>query len=224
MTPLIVIVEDDIAIQSYLRKLLLDAGYAVRAFGTGAGALESIEEQLPDLVLLDLQLPDIQGESLCRDIRKLSNDLPIIILTAKDQIADKLQSFNLGADDYITKPFIADELFARIKAKLRLKNTDDQIIKVGDLLINQHEVTVTKNGKLIPLTPQEFKLLVFLAQNKPNVLSRDVILSRVWSYADEVESRVVDVYIGYLRKKIDVPFGTKYIRSVRGFGYSIQDE
>src|SRR5579872_1901258 len=211
----ILVVEDDTAIQEFLRELLLDNGYAVETALDGVQALNLIKKSQPDLVILDLGLPNVAGEAVCTEIRKKYPDLPIVILTAKDDVTDIIKGLNLGADDYITKPFIADELLARIKARLR--HGEDVKLQVADLELNNKTFEVKRSGKLIQLSPHEFKLLQYLISNKGRVLTREMILNRVWLYSYEVDTRVVDVYIGYLRKKIDSDYKKKLIHSVRGF-------
>ena len=223
MTDMVLIVEDDKGLQKYLRELLLDNGYAVQTASDGVSALESLTKSEPDVVVLDLGLPSISGEAVCQEIRKHNKNLPIIILTAKDGITDIVQGLNLGADDYITKPFVADELLARIKARLRKNGDNEAVLKIADLELNTQTMEVRRAEKIIQLTPQEFKLLQYLMSNKGRILSREMILSRIWLYSADVETRVVDVYIGYLRKKIDTGFSKKLIHSIRGFGYVVKE-
>lgn len=223
MTQKILIVEDDKEFKTYLKDLLTKNGFLVDGVSKGAEALKYIEKATPDLILLDLNLPDMTGEAVCMELRKLFPSLPLIILTAKTDITDKLQGFNVGADDYITKPIVPAELIARVKARLRQEKNGNGVLKVGDLTLDPQKVEVTRAGKKINLTPQEFKLLEYLMSNPGQVLRREMILNRIWSYALHVESRVVDVYIGYLRKKIDGGFEKKLIQSVRGFGYTIKE-
>ncbi|HZE87678.1 MAG TPA: response regulator transcription factor [Methylomirabilota bacterium] len=223
MTPMILIVEDDKGLQKYLKELLLDNGYAVNVASDGIAALEYLKKTQPDMIVLDLGLPTMSGEAVCQEVRKKNKDLPIIILTAKDSVTDIVQGLNLGADDYITKPFIADEFLARIKARLRKQGGTESIMQVGDLELDSKTMEVKRHGKMIQLTPQEFKLLQYLMSNKGRILTRDMILSRIWLYSSDVETRVVDVYIGYLRKKIDSGYPKPLIHSVRGFGYVIKE-
>jgi DNA-binding response OmpR family regulator len=223
MAAMILIVEDDKGLQKYLKELLLDNGYAVQTASDGIIALEYLKKNEPDIVVLDLGLPTMSGEAVCQEIRKKNKDLPIIILTAKDAINDIVQGLNLGADDYMTKPFIADEFLARIKARLRKQGTTDSILKVADLELDSKTMEVKREGKQIQLTPQEFKLLQYLMSNKGRILTREMILSRIWLYSSDVETRVVDVYIGYLRKKIDSDKQKKLLHSIRGFGYVIKE-
>lgn len=219
----ILVVEDDKGLQKYLKELLLDNGYAVNAVGDGIGALEYFQKTVPDLMVLDLGLPTMSGETVCQEVRKKYKDLPIIILTAKDSITDIVKGLNFGADDYITKPFVADEFLARIKARLRKQGENDSILKIADLELDSRTLEVKRQGKIIQLTPQEYKLLQYLMSNKGRILTREMILSRIWLYSSDVETRVVDVYIGYLRKKVDTGFEKQLLHSVRGFGYMIKE-
>lgn len=223
MTNTILIVEDDNGLQKYLKELLLDNSYSVQSASDGIQALNTISKTEPDLVILDLGLPNMGGEAVCMEIRKKYPDLPVIILTAKDSVSDIVQGLNLGADDYITKPFVADELLARIKARLRTTGSQDTKLKVGDLELDNKSLEVKRKDKLIQLTPQEFKLLQYLMSNKGRILTREMILNRVWLYSPDIETRVVDVYMGYLRKKVDNGTDHKLLRSIRGFGYMIKE-
>lgn len=223
MTQSILVVEDDKGLQKYLRELLLDNGYAVQIAGDGITALDSLTKTQPDLVVLDLGLPNMSGETVCLEVRKKYKDLPVIILTARDSISDIVQGLNLGADDYITKPFVADEFLARIKARLRRQGDSDALLKVADLELNNKTLEVKREGQTIQLTPQEFKLLQYLMNNKGRILTREMILNRIWLYSSDVETRVVDVYMGYLRKKIDNNHPKKLLHSIRGFGYVIKE-
>lgn len=223
MRPLIFIVEDDPESAVLLKDLLIQHDYVVQTYEKGAQLLKSLEKTQPDLIILDLVLPDIDGESLCVEVRKSLPELPIIILTAKSTVAEKVQGLNLGADDYVTKPFNSEELLARVKTRLRGSSVSKKNLKIADLEMDLEKIQVMRSGKTIQLTPQEFKLLKYLIENKGVVLSREMILNRIWDYSLEVESRVVDVYMGYLRKKIDSGSNKKLIQSVRGFGYTIKD-
>ncbi len=223
MVQTILVVEDDKGVQKYLRELLLDNGYGTQVSADGIDALEKLKKIEPDAVVLDLGLPKMSGEAVCMEIRKKYPDLPIIILTAKDSINNVVEGLNLGADDYMTKPFVGDELLARLKARLRHSVSSDEILQVDDLTLNTKTMEVKRGNKQIQLTPQEYKLLEYLMSNKTRVLTREMILNRIWLYASEVETRVVDVYMGYLRKKIDTGYEKKLLKSVRGFGYMMKD-
>lgn len=223
MVQTVLVVEDDKGLQKYLKELLLDNGYAVHTASDGIAALDYFKKSEPDIMVLDLGLPTMSGEAVCQEVRKKHKDLPIIILTAKDSITDIVQGLNIGADDYITKPFVADEFLARIKARLRKQENAEASLKVADLELDSKTMEVKRNGKPIQLTPQEFKLLQYLMTNKGRILTREMILSRIWLYSSDVETRVVDVYMGYLRKKVDNGNNKKLLHSVRGFGYMIKE-
>ncbi len=220
----ILVVEDDQAIREYLKDLLSDNGYVVTTTSSGLKALSILEKSPADLLLLDLGLPDIAGESVCIECKKRFPDLRIIILTAKVGVNNIVYGLESGADDYIMKPFTSEELLARIVARLRRTDNEENLITIGDLQINAQTFSASRNNKSIELTPQEFKLLHFLAINKNKVLTREVILSKLWFFSPDVDTRVVDVYIGYLRKKIDRGHKIKLINSVRGFGYMIRSQ
>lgn len=216
----ILIVEDDKNISGYLEESLKEAGYRTKVTSDGAVALNYIKETPPDLILLDLGIESISGETVCTEVKKSFPDLPIIILTAKDSKKEIVHGLDLGADDYLPKPFDTDELLARIRA--RLKQTVNPQLILEDLILNTHTMEVTRSGKPISLTAKEFKLLEYLLLNRGTVLSRETILDHIWMYSPDIESRVVDVYIGYLRKKVDGGFPVKLIKSIRGFGYTIR--
>lgn len=219
----ILVVEDDADLGLYLKMFLSEKGYTVKLLTDGAAAIKQIENNRPDLVILDLGLPKIGGETVCRESKKIYPDLPIIILTARDGTSNIVKGLNIGADDYVAKPFESEELLARISAAMRAYNTQTNKLVVADLELDAVSITVKRGTKTIKLTSQEFKLLEYLMSNKNRVLSRDLILNRIWDNWSEVETRVVDVYIGYLRKKIDTGFKKKLIQSVRGFGYLIKE-
>jgi DNA-binding response OmpR family regulator len=223
MSANVLIVEDDKPLQKYLKELLLDNGYSVTLASDGVEAIANLEKVEPDLVVLDLGLPKMSGESVCREIRERFPQIRVIILTAKDSVADVVQGLQLGADDYMTKPFVADVFLARIEARLRRMQGSDSKLAVGDLEMDTVSHTVKRGDKEISLTPQEYKLLHYMMMNKGRVLTRDMILNRIWLFSPDIETRVVDVYVGYVRKKIDSGFSKKLIQSVRGFGYVIKE-
>ncbi|MBI4100003.1 response regulator transcription factor [Candidatus Microgenomates bacterium] len=218
----VLVIEDDNGVRTYLRELLLDNGYNCQLASDGASGLVVAEKLPPDLVILDLGLPNMSGETVCQELRKSFPKLPIIILTAKDGTANVIAGFNLGADDYVTKPFVGSELLARIKARLKPGGADQKVLKVADLELDPKTLEVKRGKKQITLTRHEFELLKYLMTNPDQVLSREMILNRVWSYSPDVESRVVDIYIGYLRKKIDKGHNKPLLHSNRGFGYSLK--
>lgn len=216
----ILVVEDDKNIQEFLEQSLKDAQYRVKTTADGAKALSIIKDGLVDLVVLDLGIESVSGESVCIQSKKLFPKLPIIILTAKNASQDVVRGLDIGADDYISKPFEIDEVLARVRT--RLKQQSGAEIKIEDLTINSSSMEVKRGDREISLTAKEFKLLEYLMLNKGAVLSRETILDHVWLYSPEIDTRVVDVYIGYLRKKIDEGYEKKLIKSLRGFGYTIR--
>ncbi|HHW19041.1 MAG TPA: response regulator transcription factor [Firmicutes bacterium] len=224
--PRILVVEDEASLARFLQLELNHEGYQVEIARDGYEALARINETGWDLILLDLMLPGLEGFEVCRRVREKS-DVPIIMLTARDAMRDKIKGLDMGADDYITKPFAVEELLARIRARLRRAGTqrlnEDKLI-VSDLVICRKTRQVTRGGKTIPLTRREFDLLAFLAENAGIVLSRETILNRVWGFDYYGNTNVVDVYIRYLRAKIDEPFPTRLLHTVRGVGYTLREE
>lgn len=224
MQYVIVSIEDDQDLGEYVQTVLNDAGYIVHLSPDGVSGLKLVRSVAPDLVLLDLHLPNIHGESILKDLQNEFPTLPVVILTAQDTPHDVARGLNLGAQDYITKPFSPEELVARVKARLRANGQAVNTLKVADLEVDLNTHSVKRGDHPIELTPQEFKLLCFLMNNVNQVLSRESILSRIWATSPDIETRVVDVYVGYLRKKIDKDFDQKLIQSVRGFGYIMKDD
>ena len=222
----ILIVEDERQIARFLQIDLEKAGFQTAIEKNGKRAYERIIQEKYDLVLLDVMLPDMDGLEICRRVRELS-DIPIIMLTARDEIKDKVEGLNFGADDYVTKPFSADEVLARIRRILKRRNEEprkeENRLIVGNLILYPDRYEVTCKGELVELTHKEFELLQYLVENKPNVLSRDQILQRVWGYDFLGNTNVVDVYISYLRTKIDEKYKEKHIHTVRGVGYVIRN-
>ena len=222
----ILIVDDEKNIRDLLKFNLENEGYETIEAKDGEEALEKVQENI-DLVILDLMLPEIDGLNVCKQIRndEKTGDLPIIMLTAKSEDIDRIIGLELGADDYVTKPFNTRELIARIKALLRrismsrgYEKEDKKIIKVNDLMINIKNHTVKVNDNEIPMTPKEFDLLVFLIRNDDQVFTRDTLLSKIWGYEFSGDTRTVDVHIRRLRKKI----GKDLIKTVRGVGYKFE--
>ncbi len=224
MVSKILVIEDETELREFLRQFLLENNYSVDVASNGAGGIGYIKKNKPDIVILDLGLPDIDGNSVCVEIKKEYPDLPVIILTARHTTEEVVNGLNYGADDYVTKPFSKEELLARIKARLRNNDKIENELKVGDLVLNRSSMEVRRGNRLISLTKTEFDLLEFLMVSKGKVLTRETILNRIWLYSPDIESRVVDVYVGYLRKKIDAGSSKKLIQSVRGFGYTIKED
>ena len=223
----IMIVEDEKRIARFLQMELEHEGFETESEENGRRAYERIVQEQYDLVLLDIMLPDMDGLEVCRRVREIS-DVPIIMLTAKDDIEDKVSGLDIGADDYITKPFAIQELLARVRAAIRIHkanemgNRDERVLAVKDLVLYPGRYEVRVKGELVELTKKEYSLLEYMLRNKPNVLTRDQILQEVWGYDYVGDTNVVDVYIRYLRAKIDERFDDKYIHTVRGVGYAIK--
>lgn len=223
----IFIVEDERKIARFLQMELEHEGFQTATEGNGRRAFERIVQEEYDLVLLDIMLPDMDGLEICRQVRQLS-DIPIIMLTAKDEIEDKVKGLDIGADDYLTKPFAIQELFARIRAALRKHaptktEPEGEMLVVKNLVLYPSRYEVLVDGTTVELTKKEYSLLEYLLRNKRQVLTRDQILQKVWGYDYVGDTNVVDVYIRYLRAKLDDHFNEKYIYTVRGVGYVIKD-
>ena len=220
----ILVIDDEPAIRDLLEIILSREMYEVRTAADGKSGLSLLKAFSPDLVILDLMLPDMSGHEVCREIG-LHYKVPIIMLTAKNDIVDKVVGLELGADDYITKPFDSRELIARIKALLRrLGNSDthQDVICHLDLQLNTANKTLLKNGLSIALTPREYELLELFVKNPSRVFSREELLSKAWGYDFMGDSRAVDIYVTRLRKKIEAdPSNPKYIVTAYGFGYRL---
>ncbi len=222
----IIIVEDDQRVSDFLQRGLTEEGFNVTVTRNGHSALEFCELYNFDLMILDLMIPGINGIDVCKTLRNNGNSMSIIMLTARDALDSRLQGFNAGADDYISKPFAFEELLARIRAILRRnqQKLQNEIIKVGviELDIYRHKVSV--NGKNIDLTSKEFRLLEFLIRNKGRVLSHALILQDVWEIDSYPDTNIIDVYIHRLRKKLGFGKENTYIRTIRGSGYLLSDQ
>lgn len=220
----ILIIEDDPKINRYLQLELQHEGYSIDIAKDGREGVKKWNNHNYNLILLDLMIPKISGEEVCKEIRKTSK-IPILILTAKDKTFSKIKLLDLGADDYITKPFVIGELFARIRVALRNKNdfTDSKYLTYSSLKLDIKEKVVYKNKVVINLTKTELNLIHYLILNREIVLSREQILSNVWGFDYFGGEKIVDVYIQSLRKKIDRD-PKKLIHTVRGFGYILKEE
>lgn len=220
----ILIIEDEKKIRRFLQLELEHEGYFVTAAEDGEEGVEKFRKDYYDLILLDLMMPKLSGEEVCRIIRKES-EIPIIVLTAKDQILNKVELLDMGADDYLTKPFEIEELFARMRVAFRNKKDfgTNNFLNYYSLKVDVKGKKVFKNDKEIHLTKKEYNLLYLFILNKEIVVSRDKILEDVWGYDYEGEDKIVDVYINALRKKIDTE-DEKYIHTSRGFGYILKKE
>ena len=224
----VLIVEDEAKLSRFVELELKHEGYDVVIASDGRKAIEVFEEEAPDIILLDLMLPGLSGIEVCRRIRKTSA-VPIIMITAKGETMDKVMGLDSGADDYITKPFAIEEVFARIRVALKHKRkdadtSDENRLKVRNLTLDLGSRTVRLDDNNIELTKREFDLLAFLVKNKNIVISREQILNKVWGYNYFGETNVVDVYIRYLRTKIDDKYNQKFIHTIRGVGYYVKDD
>jgi DNA-binding response OmpR family regulator len=224
MNAKILIVEDEEKLARFIELELGYEGYDVTKAFDGRNGLELAEPGAFDLVLLDIMLPGISGLEVLRRLRR-GTSMPVILLTARDSVVDKVQGLDVGADDYITKPFAIEELLARIRAALRKSApASPEVLNVGGLCLDAARRTVTISGEPVSLTKKEFDLLHELMKNKGIVLSRETLLERVWGFDFAGETNAVDVYIRFLREKIDEAHGFRMIRPVRGVGYVIKDE
>jgi two-component system alkaline phosphatase synthesis response regulator PhoP len=232
MNERILVVDDEQSIVTLIEYNLSKAGFRVVTANDGPEAIEKAEEMTPDLIVLDLMLPGMDGLEVCRHLRQKRSGIPIIMVTARDDELDKVLGLELGADDYMTKPFSPRELTARVKSILRRVQHFDQAvlspesnpIKVGELVIYPEKFEVMVRSKRIEITPKEFELLVYLANHKSRVLTREQLLNAVWNFDFSGDTRIVDVHISHLREKIEA--NTKeplYIKTVRGLGYKLEN-
>ena len=221
----LLIVEDEPNLLSILRKGLSEKNNEVSVALDGTTALEMILNHNFDVVILDIMLPDINGIEICRRLRAMKNFVPILLLTALGTTENIVTGLNSGADDYLVKPFKFSELEARIAALARRSSQEhrpNSLIQIEDLEIDNRAKSVKRNGETIQLTAKEFKLLYYLASNAGNILSRENILENVWDINFDMNTNVVDVYINYLRNKIDKPYSNKLIQTIKGLGYIIK--
>ena len=220
----ILIIEDEVKISRFIELELKYEGYNVDQSYDGRDGLEKALKGDFDLIILDVMLPSLNGMEVLRRLRQ-STEVPVIMLTAKDQITDKVMGLDIGADDYMTKPFAIEELLARIRVALKRHSSDTTkttILKIGELELDLEKYTVCFNEEIIELTKREFDLLKYLIENKSIVLTRDKILEKVWGYDYLGDTNIVDVYIRYLRTKIDEKYNTKFIHTIRGVGYQLK--
>ena len=217
----ILLVEDDRSIAGFVEPELEHLGFSVRCAYDGHAGIEEAQAFGPALIILDIMLPGLDGVGVLKKLRQGGSTVPVIMLTARDTTLDKVHSLDSGADDYLAKPFDIEELLARIRALLR-RAEGDEILRVADLEINTSTREVRRADREIELTAREHELLEFMARNPRRVLSRDLLLSRVWDEELGLTTNLVDVYIGYLRKKVDAPGEERLIRTVRGAGYALK--
>ncbi|NOV02903.1 response regulator transcription factor [Paenibacillus planticolens] len=227
----ILLIEDEERIARVLKLELEHEGYEVHTQSDGRTGLDAaLSEPEWDLILLDVMLPELSGLEVLRRIRQVNAILPIILLTARDAVSDRVSGLDQGANDYVTKPFATVELLARIRSLLRQRSLQDQpaeepySLKIDDLTMDLKSRSVVREGAAIELTPTEFELLRFLIQHQDEVMTREQIISEVWGYDFVGDTNVVDVYIRYLRQKVDKPFSSKLIQTIRGVGYLMKAE
>jgi DNA-binding response OmpR family regulator len=218
----VLVIEDNRSIAKFVELELKHRYFAVRCAHDGQEALQELEGFRPELVVLDIMLPRIDGVGVLKRIRQGGDRVPVIMLTARDTTLDKVHSLNHGADDYLTKPFQIEELVARIRALLR-RVEGDEILRVGNLEVHTATREIWRGDREIQLTYREYELLEFMAKHPRRVLSRDFLLSRVWEQEFGIPTNVVDVYVGYLRKKVDADGEPKLIHTVRGAGYTLKE-
>lgn len=222
----ILVVDDEQMLTDLLSMALKMEGWQVRTAGNGHEALQAAKEFRPDALVLDVMMPDLDGMTVLQRLRQAGDDVPVLFLTAKDAVSDRVAGLTAGGDDYVTKPFSLEEVVARLRALMRRAGTahaaeDAPILRVGDLTLNEDSHEVERDGTQIELTATEFELLRFLMRNERRVVSKAQILDRVWSYDFGGRSSVVELYISYLRKKIDAG-REPLIHTVRGVGYMIK--
>lgn len=233
MSKVILVVEDEVSIATLLKYNLEKAGYEVLLAHDGKEGLDLAIEKSPDLMLLDLMLPTMDGMEICKELRSQKKNTPIIMLTARDDEFDKVLGLELGADDYMTKPFSPREVTARVKAVLRRftssveteqEELDNKTLQFGKLVVYPERFEAFLDGQTLEFTPKEFELLVYLLENKNRVLTRDQLLSAVWNYDFAGDTRIVDVHISHLREKIEENSRKpKFIKTIRGIGYKFEE-
>jgi len=219
----VLVIEDDDYTARLLKLQLEHRDLKVRCEYDGPSGLKAAMQFDPDVIVLDIMLPGLDGVGVLKELRRRGSQVPVIMLTARDTPLDKVYSLDTGADDYLTKPFSMEELLARIRALLR-RVGGDEVLRVDDLEVNTATREVKRGKRRLDLTLREYELLEFMARNPRRVLSRDLLLSQVWGQVSGVETNVVDVYVAYLRKKLEAPGEPKLIRTVRGVGYALRGE
>jgi len=228
MRQYILVIDDDDRITSMLRRSLAFEGYEVSIANNGADGLKQFMIKEPDLVILDVMMPYIDGMEVCRRIRESGSDVPILMLTAKDEINDRVKGLDLGADDYVVKPFALEELLARARALFRRKGEraakQESVLTFEDLVLDLDAREAIRAGRRIELTSKEYELLLLFMQNPKRVLTRDTIMEKIWGYDFSGESNVLEVYIAMLRQKLEEGGKSRIIVTVRGTGYVLKGE
>ncbi len=220
----ILVIEDEARIADFLRRGLTYEGFHVEVSADGESGLKAARDNPPDLVILDVMLPGLDGLEVCRRLRA-GGSVPILMLTAKDSVADRVKGLDSGADDYVVKPFAFDELIARVRALLRRSRTSEEtVLHFADLTLNVTTREVTRGTRRIDLTTKEFDLLHFFLRHPRQVLPRDLIYDRIWGYDFGGESNILEVYVRYLRAKLESSGEPRLIQTVRGVGYALREE
>jgi two-component system response regulator MprA len=217
--------EDDRSVRESVARALTYEGYAVRTVNDGAGAIAAIDDDPPDVIVLDVSMPEVDGLTVCRRLRQLGNRTPVLMLTARHEVSDRVAGLDAGADDYLVKPFALDELLARLRALLRRTSVtgDPDVLRVADLNLDPARRQVHRGDRLIELTKTEFDLLELLMYNAGIVLTRDQIYEQIWGYDFETSSKSLDVYVSYLRRKTEENGEPRLIHTVRGVGYTARE-
>ncbi|MEC0126796.1 response regulator transcription factor [Paenibacillus pabuli] len=228
MRSTILIVDDDEKIVSMLRRGLAFEGYEVQTASNGAEGLSKLMDKEPDVVILDVMMPQIDGFEVCRRLREAGSKVPVLMLTAKDEVQSRVTGLDTGADDYLVKPFALEELLARVRALLRRKadiaDTPDNRLMYEDIILDNDSREVLRDGQRLELTAKEFELLNLFMQNPKRVLSRDLIMDKIWGYDYSGESNVLEVYIAMLRQKTEEYGGKRLIQTIRGAGYILRGD
>jgi len=220
----ILVVEDEAKLAQFIKMELEFEEYEVTVASDGFGGLSTAREIKPDLILLDWMLPGISGPEICRRLRQTGDKVPIILLTAKDEVSDRVTGLDAGADDYVVKPFSIEELLARVRASLRRDQEEDSdLLQFADLTLNRSTREVFRDKRSIELTAKEFDLLEYLIAHPRQVLTRDQILERVWGYDFMGDSNIIEVYVRYLRLKLEQQKESRLIKTVRGVGYVLRE-
>ncbi len=221
--PRVLVVDDDPKVLDALRRGLTVHGYEVLTSADGLQAVEVAQRERPDLVILDIMLPGLDGIEVCRRLRSLSA-APILMLTARDEVADRVQGLDAGADDYLAKPFALEELLARLRAvRRRARPEEAEVIRFADLTVDTAAREVRRGDRLLDLTPREYELLLYFLRHPRRVLTRDALLDQVWGFTSEIDTHVLEVYVGYLRQKLEAGGEPRLIHTVRGTGYILRE-
>ncbi len=225
MSEKILVIEDEVRIAQFLERGLIYEGYRVEVAHDGRMGLSAARDSPPDLVILDWMLPGLDGLEVCKRLRS-AGDTPILMLTAKEEVADRVQGLDAGADDYLVKPFSFDELMARIRALFRraLPSSHPEVLRFGDLSLDTGTHRATRSSRAIDLTAKEYELLELFMRNPRQVLTRELIFDRVWSYDFGGESNIIEVYVRYLRQKTEAETEPRLLHTVRGVGYVLREQ